>query len=211
MTDELIETLPLAQRLALSYAPRESRSATLSLLALDARLAGIVRGGGEAVIAQMKLAWWRERLVQRPRDWPEGEPLLAAMRDSLPEPLGLVSLVDGWEQLLADSLDEAAINEFATGRTVAWQLVGRGPAVVQAAREWALVDLALNLGQQAEREAVLAVASAEPWERASLPRDMRTLAVLHGLARRALRKGSDELLDGPGAMATAFRLGIAGR
>ena len=211
MTADLIDTLPLPHRLALSYAPARTRDATLALLALDARLAGIVRSDGEPVIAQMKLAWWRERLGQRPEDWPQGEPLLALLRKAFADPLPLVSLVDGWEQLLGDQLDEAAINAFATGRTTGWQMIGRGPDVVQAGREWALVDLALNLGQQSERQAVLDMARAEAWDNNRLPRDMRALAVLHGLARRSLSGEREGLLDGPGAMLAAMRLGILGR
>lgn len=211
MSAELIESLPLAQRLALSYAPRASRPATLALLALDARLAGIVRGGGEVVIAQMKLAWWRDRLAQPPREWPAGEPLLAALRDNFAQPSALVPLVDGWEQLLADRLDRAVINDFAAGRAAAWQQVGGSGKAAQAAREWALVDLALNLGQEDERAEVLAAARSQPWRRANLPRALRALAVLHSLARRCLRGNGRDLLQGPAAMFAAMRVGILGR
>jgi phytoene synthase len=40
---------------------------------------------------------------------------------------------------------------------------------------------------------------------------LRPLAVLSGLARRSLARGGSPLLDGPGAMLLAVRLGIAGR
>lgn len=211
MSADLIESLPLAHRLALSYAPRQTRDATLALLALDARLAGIVRTDGEAIIAQMKLAWWRERLEQPPASWPEGEPLLALMRESLPNPRNLVPLVDGWECLLSEQLDRDAITTFAAGRTVGWQQVSQGTDPVLQAREWALVDLALNLGQQEEREAALELARAQPWQPVRLPRELRPLAVLHGLARRALGRAGSEMLDGPGAMFTVMRLGFLGR
>ena len=42
-----------------------------------------------------------------------------------------------------------------------------------------------------------------------LPRQLRTLAVLHGLARR--RRGAMPLLEGPLALAAALRIGMIGR
>jgi len=216
MTADLVETLPLAQRLALAYAPRAARSDTLALLALDARLAGIVRTDGEPVIAQMKLAWWRERLAQDPQDWPLGEPLLALLREGRLSTGALAPLVDGWEGLLAEQLDEHVVHGFATGRAALWQGLAKAHAgaaehAEQPAREHAIADLALNLGSEAEAALARDLAQGQPWTRPRLPRPLRPLAILHGLTRRALQRGAGEVLDGPGAMATALRLGILGR
>ncbi len=216
MSAELVETLPLAQRLALAYAPPSARGDTLALLALDARLAGIVRTDGEPVIAQMKLAWWRERLAQDPQDWPLGEPLLALLRKGRLATDTLAPLVDGWEGLLADHLDEGIVHGFVAGRVALWQGLaaahsGNAGQAGQVAHEHALADLALNLGSEAEAALVRDLAQAQPWNRPRLPRPLRPLAILHGLSHRALRRGAGELLDGPGAMATALRLGILGR
>ena len=52
----LLETLPLRQRLALAYGTGEGRLALLGLLALDQRLAGIVRNSREPSLAQLRLA-----------------------------------------------------------------------------------------------------------------------------------------------------------
>ncbi len=213
----MIETLPLAQRLALSYAPRACRDQALALLALDARLAGIVRGDGEPIIAQMKLAWWRERLAQDPQDWPLGEPLLALLRDSQLEVSSLAPMVDGWEALLAEALDEGVVQAFADGRAALWQTMAKAQgqhdtsAVAATASEQAMVELALNLGTEDEAATARDIAKAQPWARPRLPRSLRPLAILHGLSRRALNREADELLDGPGAMATVLRLGILGQ
>ena len=43
MPDDLTADLPPPQRLALSYASARARPATLALLALDARLAAVLR------------------------------------------------------------------------------------------------------------------------------------------------------------------------
>lgn len=216
MSSDLVETLPLAQRLALSYAPRACRGDMLALMALDARLAGIVRGDGEAIIAQMKLAWWRERLAQAPDDWPLGEPLLALFRAGRLAPAGLEPMVDGWEALLAETLDASVVESFAAGRAAMWQTFasaysGDESPVAQSAREQAMGDLAINLGSAEEAAVARELASAQPWKRGRLPRPLRPLKILHGLTRRALDRGSKELLDGPGAMATVLRVGITGR
>ncbi|MGB3796359.1 MAG: hypothetical protein WA957_08645 [Alteraurantiacibacter sp.] len=218
MATDLLETLPLAQRLALSYAPRRIHAPTLAILALDARLAGIIRVDGEPVIAQMKLAWWRDRLAQDPAQWPIGEPLLALLQQSGLYSPQLSPLVDGWEMLLSDSLGSEEITGFARGRALAWAAVASSAgqsaandAVEQAGRTWALADLAFNLGTEEESTKTRAAAQAESEGQPKLPSLLRPLTVLRGLAVRALWRDAGELLDGPGAMATALRLGILGR
>ena len=209
MTVELAETLPLAQRLALSYAPGAAREPVLALLALDQRLAAIVRSGGEPALAQIKLAWWRERLSESPARWPEGEPLLGLLRGFPGEPGALAAVVDGWEMLLGERLDTPEIAQFAEGRAAGWIALG-GTAAAAAARYWARADLLLNLPAGDEVEAVRAALAAEP-RQAKLPRELRPLAVLGALAARTIRRGSEELLDSPGALGTAMRVGIFGR
>jgi len=214
VTTDLAETLPLAQRLALSYAPRSARAPALALLALDQRLAAVLRAGGQngdgaQAIAQIKLAWWRERLREGPANWPEGEPLLALLRDFPGGTVPLADIVDGWEMLLTEDLDQTAIAEFASGRASGWQALG-GDGAGRAARNWAMADLWLNLPEGEEATNVRATLDAE-WNRVRLPRQARPLQVLHALAGRALRRDAGELLDGPGAMFTAMRVGIIGR
>ena len=217
MSADILETLPLPQRLALSYSPRTARADTLALLALDTRLAGIVRGDGEVIIGQMKLAWWRDRMRQDPQEWPVGEPLLALLQAGQIEPSGLVPLVDGWESLFSETLDRAAIEAFAAGKASLWETLANAhagsptPAVGQAAREQGMAELALNLGSEHETAFAVEAAREQPWKGARLPRALRPLAILHGLSRRALDRGSPDLLDGPGAMATVLRIGLTGR
>jgi phytoene synthase len=214
MSRPLVEQLPPPQRLALSYAPSSARCRTLALLALDTRLAGLLRTRGEPVLAQMRLAWWRDILAAEPNGWPRGEPVLALLRNWR-EPARLVALVNGWEALLSDPLDATAIAEFASGRAEGFAQLAREVAcdpapATAAARAWALGDLAAHLADPAERDAVIEMA-ADFSPIAALPRPLRPLAVLAGLARRSLARGGTALLDGPGAALTAIRLGIAGR
>lgn len=218
MDESLLETLPLAHRLALSYVPAPAKADTLALLALDARLAGIVRSDGEAIIAQMKLAWWRERLADDPAGWPLGEPLLAQLQHWRGDVSCLVPLVDGWEGLLAETLGRGAITNFFTGKSLAWAALADGigtgkttRSVEQASKEVALFDLSRNLSQGEEADLAAELCVKESWKRAKLARPMRALAVLHALSRRAWHDDRSQLLDGPGAMLLAMRVGFTGR
>lgn len=201
-------------RVALAWAPRRARAATRALLALDIRLGGFLRRGGEPLTVQMRLAWWRDTLGTTSAGWPHGDPLLDELRD-WQEPELLVPLVDGWEGLLGDELDSAAIRGFALGREKAWSVLARqvGAAhadTAPAARAWALADLAANLSSADERQRVLGEARPAAFK---LPRQraLRPLAVLGGLGRRALEHGGEPLLVGRGAALLALRLGMFGR
>ncbi|KLI64109.1 hypothetical protein [Aurantiacibacter marinus] len=218
MDESLLDTLPLSHRLALSYAPASAKPDILALLALDARLAGIVRGDGEAIIAQMKLAWWRDRLGSEPENWPLGEPLLARLQDWSGDVSRLVALVDGWEVLLSEVLDRSAITIFCRGRSMAWSALadglletGTNAPIERAAKEASLLDLSQNLSQGEEADLARDLCAKENWEHIMLPRKLRPLAVLHALSRRALKDNRPHLLDGGGAMALAMRVGITGR
>ncbi len=157
--------LPPPYRLALAYAPRAAHNATLGLFALDHRLSGIVRGAREPMLAQLKLAWWRDRLLSPPHAWPSGEPLLAALTGWGEHAAGLVGLVDGWEAVLLDEQQR----DLADGRAQACVTLARllgCPASHEAASEAGRRWTAAEFG-----EAVLAPPLA-------LPKDLRALAVL---------------------------------
>jgi phytoene synthase len=210
--------LPVSQRLALAYAPRRLRVATLGLFALDAHLANLVRKAREPLLTQARLAWWRERLDEPVERRPKGDPLLDLLANWRDREAGLLALVDGWEHLLADYLDAAAIAGFAEGRAAGFAGLaalageeGRQAAAEQAGRRWALADLASHLGDAGERDRALEAARASGRLRITLSRPLRPLAVLDGLARRSLVRGGAPLAEGALAGFAALRLGIAGR
>src|SRR5690606_3777043 len=155
MSNVLLGELPASQRLALAYAPARARPATLALLALDARLAGILRGRREPLAAQLRLAWWRETLARPPEEWPHGEPSLDGRRGGR-DPSGLAALPGGWEALLGEDLPPRAIAEFVGGRAKAFACLARELGVAtpddagEAARLWAVADLAANISVGAE-------------------------------------------------------------
>lgn len=215
MVQDLLEELPSAHRLALAYAPAASQQHLLAVFALDARLAKIVRKRNEAVLAQIRIAWWRETLRKKPEDWPKGDLVLTALRqwsDVAP----VSGLTDGWEFLLDEILSPDAIRSFADGRASAMAGAARELGVVDteavdtAARYWALGDLSANLTDPEERQQILAIAQSLP-PVPSLPRAFRPLAILARLGARSLQAGGGPLLDGPGSMVCALRVGLFGR
>ena len=200
----LIETLAPPERLALAYAPAALRGRWLALLALDARMGGVVRGAREPVLAQLKLAWWRDRLGDDPARWPKGEPLLALLRD-IADCTPLAALVDGWEALLAaPPLGEGGLQGLAEARATAVSGLFGVDAGSDLTRGWglaALVGLPLDPADRASLDALLA---AQKWRPYRLPRALRPLLVLHHFAARAARGQG-------GGLAGAIRLGLLGR
>jgi phytoene synthase len=168
-------------------------------------LAQRVREAREPMLAQIRLAWWRERLAEPPEDRPVGEPLLALLGGHA---TAFAPLVDGWEALLGDApLPRSALADFADGRAKALgglaEMLGSPREASETAGQcWALADLAARLSHPEERFEVTALRAEAP-AFPSLPRAMRPLVVLHGLASRDR--------NGPITLLTAMRLGIFGR
>lgn len=219
MTQEIAAGLPLPQRLALSYAPFRSRLPFLAFLALDARLAGIVRQVSEPILAQMRLAWWRDILAKEPGERPSGEPLLELLGSWAGEEQALACLVDGWEFLLAEPpMASAQIEMFGQARSAPFAGLARltgvpvdAEAAGQAGMGWVLADLANGMSNADERNAALGLARENTDVLPRLPRALRPLTVLAGLARRSVGRGGKPLLDGPASGLLAMRLGIVGR
>ncbi len=216
MSASLIDTLPLPQRLALTYAPGKARSATLALFALDTRLGQALRQTNEPIMAQMRLAWWRDQLKLEPQARERSDELvcLLDMLDTQREALS--ALVDGWELLLTEDFAESAAGAFASARAQALLGLARiveapdaPEEVLLAGQTWALADLAASLSNSAERAATLSIAPREQVRR--LSRRLRPLAVLNALARRSLTAEGNGLLESPGSALLAMRVGLLGR
>ncbi|WP_374944349.1 squalene/phytoene synthase family protein [Sphingomonas sp.] len=141
--------------LALSYAPADARAGMAALLALDDALAAILRTTREPMVGQMRLTWWYEALGALDERPSPANPVLQALAvHVLPHVSGktLAAMVDGWEALLDEPLDTAAMERFAEAR--GGGLFGAAGAVLgvvragleEAGAGWALADLAANLG-----------------------------------------------------------------
>ena len=195
-TAGLLDELPPLSRLAIAYAPAAARPLWAALLALDARLSRAVEAASSPLIAQLKLAWWRDRMRTSAAQWPKGEPLLAALTSFDGERAVLEALVDAWEGMVDEEPGEGAFDRLAE------------------ARGGAIAALARVLSSRADPQAIAAL--ARQWTRPGahtatprlpraphLPRTLRPLLVLANLPR------PDQA--GPRAMLRIVRLGLFGR
>lgn len=85
--------------LACLYAAAPARPGLVALLALDTELAQLVATTTETLLGEIKLAWWRERLVELDTQPAPAQPLLQALQAwALPRLSGadLATLEDGW-------------------------------------------------------------------------------------------------------------------
>jgi phytoene synthase len=209
----------MLQRLALSYSPSKVRTATLALFALDSRLASILRSTTEPMLAQIRLAWWREMLERDAAERPAGEPVLAVIPAWREHQGELALLVEGWEHLVgSEPLDESAMRAFCRGRGSAFAalaaVAGHEDArtdAFAAGEGWALADLAGKLDAPGERETAMRLVREHDWRRIALPRSLRPLGVLHGLATKAGRAGCGLETATRSAMLHAVRIGLFGR
>ncbi|MEQ1499062.1 MAG: hypothetical protein ABL914_10410 [Novosphingobium sp.] len=210
----LLALLPPDRRLALAYAPRATKALFLGLFALDARLAAIVGSAREPLLAQMKLAWWREQLGKPLEQRATGEPLLAALAPWDAAGSELAVLADGWESLLGDEQNDAARHlAFAQARGQALasmaSLVGGNPDEARRAAEcWALADLMEHAASQGGQSLVNQSETGAPAKRPALGPSMRPLLVLWGLSRRSLNRAG--AAQGTGGLLLAMRLGMLG-
>jgi phytoene synthase len=187
-------------------------------LALDARLATLIRRSTEPMLAQLRLAWWREAISQQPEQWPQGEPILATLRSWNKATPTAVALVDAWEALTAPSpLAASSLKAFADGRGAAAaalaDVLHSSPdreAARQLGQVWALEDLAMRLGRDDERSTAVALAEMLPRQLPRVSRPLRPLRVLAGLSRRRRRSGREDGASSPAAMLEAVKLGLLG-
>ncbi len=219
----LTAELSMVGQFALAYAPARWRGAYATLFALDRRLGTIIAQANEPILAQMRLAWWRDRLSEPARQRPQGDVVLNAIGTQWQgHERALIALIDGWEYLLdKGSLSEPAITSFIDGHAAAWASLAARIApdvepetVSQHARIWALGDLNSRLSEEQERitvrtlaEPLIATLPSLP----RLPRSLRPFAILSGLARHSLRNGGEPMMQSRRSILSAWRIGLAGR
>ena len=213
MTDPILVDLSEISRLALASARDRDRPYFLAMLALDARLARIVAGTSEPMLGQLRLSWWREQLSTGQRIEHRSDPLLGLIDNSWPQgDHSLVELVDGWEAfLLSLESDQAGWSGVSDGRARSLKSVA---ASIGSTAEETSIEKASERWTFAEIGRRPAIPDDRPDPRARalrLDRAMRPLAVLDGLARRALLNGLPNLMAGRTFPLAAIRLGIFGR
>ena len=146
------------QNLALTYANSDVKAPFALLMAFDSRLADVVLTSSEPMIAQLKLAWWRDALSAARDKRPKGEPMLALLSEIESAervkgvPSDMLSLVDAWEILSVQ--EDAQLEHFSDHRGDAvFKSFARwnGAAVTQdiemAGRRWSLADMMARTGR----------------------------------------------------------------
>jgi len=199
----LATELSAPDRLALAYAPRETRGRWTALLALDRRLGRAALHASEPMLGQLRLAWWRDRFRSPASAWPAGEPLLAALAPFDAERGALETLVDAWEALIGGAPEASAVAALSRARAAALLALARvlacdaPPTAVEAlAHRWTLGELA--------PDALDDRVPVPP----GLPRAMRPLPILAELAADRGAQGLRERMRG---LLRIIRLGMTGR
>ena len=145
--------------LACLYAAEPARPGLVALFALDAELAQLLATTTEPLLGEIRLAWWRDRLIELDTQPAPAQPLLQALQArALPRLSGaeLALLEDGWLARLGGNAGEGTAQLFG----LAARLLGGDP------------DEGTYLGQ------LLAVAERSPNRTSVLLRPLRALVEL---------------------------------
>lgn len=209
--------LPAELRLAVAHTPSAHREALAAMFTFDAMLGRVVAQAREPLLAQVRLAWWRDRLREVEPDAPAKDPLLRSLRVLWRgEEAALSTLVDRWEEVLGeDGLGLTALKGLSAARAecfARFAAIARSSgdaAVERAGRRWAFVDLAFRSENEEICERALDIAaSIAPTGR--LARSLRGITILDALASRSSVR-REPILSGRVAPLVALRVGMTGR
>jgi phytoene synthase len=193
--------------------PAPLRPAFDALFDLDDALADVVARSREPALGAIKLAWWRDRLVELEAGVVPAEPRLRALAaELLPRGVAgaaLAELTDGWATLLEQAPDLERIGEGGAKLfAIAARLLGtEDPLIGTAGR--------LYRQEQVGRRGLLAVHwprdELDPLAGHRFARPLRPLTGLAALARRDLVRGSEEAEATPGRSWALIRHRLTGR
>lgn len=178
--------------LSVLYAPAEMRPALFALHGLDLEMASVVVGTTEAMIGEIRLAWWREALQGLDRGAVPAQPLLALVAaELLPKGISGTALADIEDRWLGMIGTDVVPPSHVTGGgrvfALAARLLGGDPVVAQQLGEaWVLGEAGvrrvpaalrplLGLVRLAARDAARARAGLPTEERGSLGRQWQLL------------------------------------
>ena len=193
----------------------KGRELYASAFQLDAVLGRIVLTASEPLLAQVRIAWWRDQFRDPEVGCQAKDPLVQSLRTAWgDDAVFLVPLIDGWESLLSE---EETGSHFVEGRS---KLAGAIACMLDCKTQrataealaslWAFSDLAHYFGKSEIRDWALTnwEESASNFGRSSIA--LRPLGVLGGLAKRALEKGGVPMLGDRMSPFVGFRLWAIG-
>ena len=194
--------------LATLYAPATLRSALLAVHALDLELAKVAATTTDAMLGEIKLAWWRERLVDLDAGIVLAQPVLQALAaDVLPEGVTgatLAGFEDAWLALAADDVARhVALRGAAVGGALAALAGGDAATGTRLGTAWAA-------GEAARTGHTVAIP-----ERLRVAPPLRWLAGLAALGLRDVLRAGQGLPPEPRATAgrqwVLLRVALTGR
>ena len=168
------------------------------------------------MLAQIRLAWWRDRLGEDITLRPQGDIVLDAIaRHWRGEEGGLQALVDGWEQVVGEAPGVGEARQLAQARARCFESLARlaghsgdGERAALHGRAWGYAGVAMLSDR---RECV----GVDYFERepalSRLPRALRSLALVGNLSRRTLQRGGGALLGDRTSPLAAARIAMFGR
>lgn len=192
---ETPEVSPFQRLVCSSAGPARGRA--VQVMALDNACAHILRYVREPMMAQIRLAWWRDGLNAQTLSPEHKAPDMLAIHgcDGFAEVRGgLVALVDGWEELILSEESGAPdkmLEDYARGRG-GGLFAALAPDYAEhseaAGEIWALWDLVGHLRDDALAAEALALAQ-QKLERVNISSLPRMLAMMAGVAASDIRKG----------------------
>jgi len=191
MNDVIISLSP-PQRLALSYLEPNKRQLLTLFLVFDSRLQDVYFKMSEVMIAQIRLAWWRDTIVSESK--PKSEPLVAMIDETItlyPEiniTKILLSLIDAWEIFIISEGDmkEDQLREYANNRGgLLFEAIAEVCKVNELSEDfaylgeiWALSFLFQNDREVCEEAITLAFEKYKMVDLVKTSREIRALTIL---------------------------------
>lgn len=216
------DAIGVERELALHYAPPARRGALRAVWRLDARMRRVFADARDPTLAQIKLAWWEDRLCEAATGSAPAEPLLRALTPIAVDDAAassLAAIAGGWRELNVApwSTEEASAYARLRGRGLiasAARALGGEPAESQlvAGEAYALSDLAALAANPDGRAMLLSAAQAR-FEAASgaWPHALRPMGMIVRLGARDLRSSQPPRQGSPGRVATMAWHALTGR
>lgn len=183
---------------------------------LDAVLGTIALSAREPLLAQIRMAWWRDQLKVPEAGFRAKDPLVRSLAEAWgTDASQLIKLVDGWESLIDDRGSGSAFVESRAdfGAAIAKSLDCEQD--VDAARMygalWAFSDLTNYSPHPKVREWAIEHWKTEFEVTSKTSVELRPLAILGGLARRSLERGGTPMLGDRKSPFVALRFWFTGK
>jgi 15-cis-phytoene synthase len=165
-----IDALDPAKKLALAYARPEIREVLAIMLKLDMRLGRVLQQSTEPLIAQMRVAWWRDAFGKPTDQWPKGEPLFQDIKMLSPSfssgilANAMLNIIEAWGTLLAhEEWTDSVLQDYARYKsagifisfaTLLGDNFADAESLAKLGMRWAIIDLLQYCGSHEQVENV---------------------------------------------------------